>query len=110
VTAPEYEEEPTPLFFAVIHKEDFMSTPTPDSGDVDPQEPGTVTGYRKHTQQEVDVVNTNKGMENDLGLWLKQLRTDVPDADPRWLALARTHFQEGFMALNRAVFRPDSEL
>lgn len=26
--------------------------------------------------------------------------------DPRWLAIARTHFQEGFMALNRAVFQP----
>lgn len=28
------------------------------------------------------------------------------DADKRWLAVARTHFQEGFMALNRAVFQP----
>jgi hypothetical protein len=26
--------------------------------------------------------------------------------DQRWLAIARTHFQEGFMALNRAVFQP----
>lgn len=28
------------------------------------------------------------------------------DADKRWIAVARTHFQEGFMALNRAVFQP----
>lgn len=26
--------------------------------------------------------------------------------DKRWLAIARTHFQQGFMALNRAVFQP----
>lgn len=26
--------------------------------------------------------------------------------DPRWAAIARTHIQEGFMALNRAVFQP----
>lgn len=26
--------------------------------------------------------------------------------DPRWLAVAKTRFQEGFMALNRAVFQP----
>lgn len=26
--------------------------------------------------------------------------------DQRWIAIARTHFQEGFMALNRAVFQP----
>lgn len=32
----------------------------------------------------------------------------LPDSpyDPRWLSIARTHFQEGFMALNRAVFQP----
>ena len=27
-------------------------------------------------------------------------------ADQRWLAIARTHTQEAFMALNRAVFQP----
>lgn len=26
--------------------------------------------------------------------------------DPRWLAVAKTHFEQGFMALNRAVFQP----
>ncbi len=31
---------------------------------------------------------------------------DVHAYDQRWLAIARTHFQEGFMALNRAVFQP----
>jgi len=109
---PESEdEEPTPLFFAVISKEDPVSEPTtPDSGDVDPQEPGTVTGYRKHTQQEVDAVNTTKGIENDLGRWIKQLQADLENVDGRWVAIARTHFQQGFMALNRAVFQPDSEL
>jgi tricorn protease-like protein len=28
-------------------------------------------------------------------------------ANGRWLAIARTHLQEGFMALNRAVSRDD---
>jgi len=111
---PESEdEEPTPLFFAVISpKETIVSEPvqTPDSGDIDPQEPGTITGYRKHSAQEVDAVNTTKGIENDLGRWIKQLQADLPDVDGRWVTIARTHFQEGFMALNRAVFKPDSEL
>lgn len=114
------DEEPTPLFFAVIqskepemhpgHSDHPENQPTPDSGDVDPQEPGTITGYRKHSAQEVDVVNTTKGIENDLGRWIKQLQADVPDVDGRWVSIARTHFQQGFMALNRAVFKPDSEL
>lgn len=28
------------------------------------------------------------------------------DADPRWLAIAKTHFEQGFMALERAVLQP----
>lgn len=109
---PESEdEEPTPLFFAIITpKEITVSEPTPDSGDIDPQEPGVITGYRKHSSQEVDAVNSTKSFENDLGRWIKQLQDDVPGLDGRWVAIARTHFQQGFMALNRAVFKPDSEL
>nr|WP_165972821.1 hypothetical protein [Martelella mediterranea] len=30
-----------------------------------------------------------------------------PDIDKRWLALARTSIEQGFMAANRAVFQPD---
>lgn len=26
--------------------------------------------------------------------------------DPRWLAIGRTHIQEGFMAINRSIFQP----
>ena len=25
----------------------------------------------------------------------------------RWLAIGRTHIEQGFMAINRAIFRPD---
>ena len=28
------------------------------------------------------------------------------EIDQRWLAIARTHIEQGFMALNRAIFRP----
>lgn len=30
-----------------------------------------------------------------------------PVFDPRWLAIATTYFQEGFMALRRAIEQPD---
>jgi len=70
-----------------------------------------VTGYRKHTQQQIDAVNTTKAFENDLGDWFIQLRGDLTDQlDERWLEIARTHFQQGFTALNRAVFQPESRL
>lgn len=74
------------------------------------QEPGAITGYQQQPQSKVDAVNTTKGIENDLGDWLNQLVTDIPDVDMRWIAVARTHLQQGFMALNRAVFRPESRL
>lgn len=32
--------------------------------------------------------------------------TQASEADPRWAAIARTHFQEGFMALTRAITKP----
>lgn len=69
-----------------------------------------VIGYRKHTQAEIDAVNNTKDAENQLGDWIAQLQRDVPNVDPRWVAIARTHFQQGFMALNRAVFQPESRL
>jgi hypothetical protein len=64
-----------------------------------------VKGYQPQTQGAVDLVNSNKITEEQL------LRTlDVYAAgdmiDKRWLAVARTHFEQGFMALNRSVFRP----
>lgn len=106
------QEEETPLFFAVIEpKETVVPQLTPDEdANVDPQKPGTITGYQQQSQQKIDAVNTTKGIENDLGRWLKQLQADVEDVDGRWVSIARTHFQQGFMALNRAVFQPESEL
>lgn len=29
------------------------------------------------------------------------------DVDLRWLAIARTHIEQGYMAMNRAIFQPE---
>lgn len=66
-----------------------------------------ITGYRDLTQSEIDTVNAVKAVEQDFArLWhdLGQL----PDIDRRWLAVARTHIEEGCTAAVRAVARPDS--
>lgn len=34
------------------------------------------------------------------------IMTFDPPFDPKWLAKAQEHFEMGFMALNRAVFKP----
>lgn len=77
---------------------------------IDRQTPGTITGYRKHSQDQIDQVNRNKDFENKLGDLIQEIRGQDFDVDMRWMAVARTHFQEGFMALNRAVFQPESRL
>lgn len=77
---------------------------------VNPQEPGKTIGYRDQSEQALSIVNTIKTMENGFGDFIETMRRDFPELDERWVAIARTHLQQGFMALNRAVFRPESRL
>jgi hypothetical protein len=74
----------------------------------DPQAPGAITGYQPQTSEKIDVVNHSKELENQLGDWIAELRKGP--VDQRWVAIAVTDFQKGFMALNRAVFQPESRL
>jgi hypothetical protein len=65
-----------------------------------------IKGYRDLSQKEVDLVNFIKDAEVQAGqLW--QLVAKTPDVDRRWLAIAKTHFQEGFTALVRAITKPE---
>lgn len=73
-----------------------------------------VVGYRSQSEEAVAVVNENKALEERILRQLDRLagrtapsrNTDVLIVDPRWLAIARTSIEQGFMALNRSVFRP----
>lgn len=105
------ENEPTPIYDGVLTKENDVPLLTPDEDANVPQTSTAIhPGYRELTDQERDVVASSKEHENELGRWLKQLMRDVEDIDGRWVSIARTHFQQGFMALTRAVTRPESEL
>ena len=64
-----------------------------------------VFGYLPQPQAAVDRVNANKEAEERLLRVLDALNSDM--ANLRWVAIARTHFEQGFMALNRAIFQPD---
>jgi hypothetical protein len=90
--------------------------------------PLPVSGYTPQSDAKVALVNSFKEDEERLLRKLDKLQMN-PQAsqlassikpgefrelaaneqiltDPRFLALARTHLQIGFMALNRAVFQP----
>lgn len=79
----------------------------------------TVKGYTEQSPDKVALVNRFKEIEERVlreidALGLPKEPRNFPDGnagmvpvyDQRWLAIARTHFQEGFMALNRSVFQP----
>jgi hypothetical protein len=64
-----------------------------------------VPGYVPQPQDAIDLVAANKEFEERLLRCIDRLTTSFK-YDSRWLSIARTHFEEGFMALNRAIFKP----
>jgi len=64
-----------------------------------------VSGYRPQSDKAVAIVNENKAAEERILRKLDSLAQD-PAVDRRWLAIARTNIEQGFMAMNRAVFQP----
>ena len=86
-----------------------------------------IDGYRELSQAEIDMMNTIKAMGPQMEELLAKVSAHVQEqrqvahaagdqgvensrmdrAQPeRWAAIARTHFQEGLMALTRAVTQP----
>lgn len=63
-----------------------------------------VAGYRPQPEENVALVNQNKIIEESILQTLDVLKTK--DVDQRWLAIGRTHIEQGFMAINRAIFKP----
>ena len=64
-----------------------------------------VSGYRPQSDKAVAIVNENKAAEERILRKLDSLAQD-PAVDRRRLAIARTNIEQGFMAMNRAVFQP----
>jgi hypothetical protein len=68
--------------------------------------PLPVAGYTKQSESAVTFVNDNKVLEEQILRRFDSFR-EMPEIDQRWLAIARTHIEQGFMAANRAVFKPE---
>ncbi|KGJ19312.1 hypothetical protein [Paracoccus sanguinis] len=72
-----------------------------------------IPGYRPLSEDAQERMAANKRMEEDV---LRQLDLLAQSGvvDQRWLAIGRTQIEQGFMAVNRAVARPqrlsDAEL
>lgn len=64
-----------------------------------------VEGYRPQNELNVSLVNRNKIHEEEVLRVLDEL-ANSPDVDKRWLAIGRTAIENGFMAVNRSIFKP----
>ena len=66
-----------------------------------------IIGYRELSKEEIFVMNKIKHEATDVGELILDLN-DMESVDKRWLAIAKTDLQKGFMALTRAVAKPES--
>lgn len=75
-----------------------------------------IKGYRDLSQEEIDLMNEVKAKAEEVGalvqtmMQMRGLPCDAPDGSTapngRWLAIAQTDLQKGFMALVRSVAKP----
>lgn len=61
-----------------------------------------ISGYRELNADEIKAMNALKDLE---GVIL-ELVDQLPDTDPRWLAIGKTDLQKGFMGLIRSIAKP----
>jgi len=64
-----------------------------------------VQGYRPQSEEAVLIVNIMKATEEKLLRALDDL-AERDDIDKDWLEIGRKQIEQGFMAVNRSVFRP----
>lgn len=74
-----------------------------------------ITGYRELCQSEIDAMNKIKALANEVGALIDSMDGPVGDdangrffPDGRWLSIAKTDLQKGFMSLVRSVAKPES--
>lgn len=64
-----------------------------------------ITGYRDLTADEINLMNKVKDVSRLTGTVIEGLRNDAR-IDQRWLSIAATELQQGFMALVRSIAQP----
>lgn len=66
-----------------------------------------IKGYRDLSPEEIKLANELKDLASLVGDKVEQI-LNLEAADKRWANIARTDLQVGFMALIRAVLKPDN--
>lgn len=64
-----------------------------------------IKGYRDLSQEEIDAMNAVKKEAERIGFLIEELESNK-QLDQRWVAIAKTELQKGFMAAIRSVAQP----
>lgn len=76
-----------------------------------------IKGYRDLSPEEIALMNEGKELAEQVGAFVEKLqRCSLPGSavpgigqlEGRWISIGRTHLQQGFMAIIRAIARPTS--
>ncbi len=64
-----------------------------------------ISGYRDLSEEEIEFMNAVKETANKLGALVESMEANEA-LDQRWVAIAKTNLQTGFMALTRSIAQP----
>ena len=64
-----------------------------------------IKGYRKLSQEEIDLINESKALAEHCGKLIAKLQANESN-DQRCIALGKTKLQEGFMWAVRGIAQP----
>ena len=66
-----------------------------------------IKGYRDLSAVEINAMNDCKLVAIEVGIMCDKVE-GMDDVDKRWVAIAKTDLQKGFMSLIRAIARPET--
>ncbi len=66
-----------------------------------------VEGYRPQNQDDIDLVNEGKQIEERILRYIDKVEQRGPSIDHRFLATGKTDIQKGFMSVFRSIFQPN---
>lgn len=66
-----------------------------------------IKGYRELSADEIQAMNNIKAKAEEVGSLIEAMQ-GFASFDQRWVSIAKTHLQQGFMAAVRAVAQPES--
>jgi hypothetical protein len=64
-----------------------------------------IKGYRDLSQEEIDLMNEAKAKAEEVGALVEKLQ-GTAGIDQRWVSIAKTDLQKGFMSLIRGIAQP----